>query len=109
MANQRQNKIDRYKEQKKTLQEIKELQVYIEKDHVEEEVQVIKGFYDIWSFLIKSETCEIGNLHKLKPRGSPVLILLTITGYNEDNSPKNLNDKNQQASSQKFRQLIFFR
>ena len=24
----------------------------------------------------------------------------------EDNSPKNLNDKNQQASSQKFRQLI---
>ena len=23
----------------------------------------------------------------------------------EDNSPKNLNDKNQQASSQKFRQL----
>ena len=25
----------------------------------------------------------------------------------EDNSPKNLNDKNQQASSQKFRQLIF--
>ena len=25
----------------------------------------------------------------------------------EDNSPKNLNDKNQQASSQKFRQLIY--
>ena len=25
----------------------------------------------------------------------------------EDNSPENLNDKNQQASSQKFRQLIF--
>ena len=25
----------------------------------------------------------------------------------EDNSPKNLNDKNQQASSQKFRQLTF--
>ena len=25
---------------------------------------------------------------------------------NEDNSPKTLNDKNQQASSQKFRQLI---
>ena len=24
----------------------------------------------------------------------------------EDNSPKNLNDKNQQASSQKFRQLV---
>ena len=24
----------------------------------------------------------------------------------EDNNPKNLNDKNQQASSQKFRQLI---
>ena len=24
----------------------------------------------------------------------------------EDNSPKNLNDKNQQASSQKFRQLL---
>ena len=26
----------------------------------------------------------------------------------EDNSPKNLNDKNQQASSQKFRQLTHF-
>ena len=26
----------------------------------------------------------------------------------EDNSPKTLNDKNQQASSQKFRQLIIF-
>ena len=26
----------------------------------------------------------------------------------EDNSPKNLDDKNQQASSQKFRQLIFY-
>ena len=26
----------------------------------------------------------------------------------EDNSPKNLNDKNQQASSQKFRQIITF-
>ena len=26
----------------------------------------------------------------------------------EDNSPKNLNDKNQQASSQKFRQLILY-
>ncbi|CAE1281737.1 IGBP1 [Acanthosepion pharaonis] len=39
MANQRQNKIDRYKEQKKTLQEIKELRVHIEKEHVEEEVQ----------------------------------------------------------------------
>ena len=26
----------------------------------------------------------------------------------EDNSPKNLNDKNQQASSQKFRQLVSF-
>ena len=24
----------------------------------------------------------------------------------EDNSPKNLNDKNQQASSQKFKQLV---
>lgn len=39
MANQRQNKIDRYKEQKKTLKEIKELRVHIEKEHVEEEVQ----------------------------------------------------------------------
>ena len=26
----------------------------------------------------------------------------------EDNSPKNLNDKNQQASSQKSRQLLIF-
>lgn len=39
MANQRQNKIDRYKEQKKTLQEIKELRVYVEKEHVDDEVQ----------------------------------------------------------------------
>ena len=36
--------------------------------------------------------------HLKKPGGN--------NNKDEDNSPKNLNDKNQQASSQKFRQLI---
>ena len=71
---------------------------------------------------------ELRTTSFIETTGSPVLILLAMTrvrqtpeegrrtyrlkrcGNNnkdEDNSPKNLNDKNQQASSQKFRQLIY--
>ena len=36
-----------------------------------------------------------------------VLSIPVYYNKDEDNSPKNLNDKNQQASSQKFRQLTY--
>ncbi|XP_014772366.1 immunoglobulin-binding protein 1 [Octopus bimaculoides] len=39
MANQRQSKIERYKEQKKIIAELKELRTHVEKSHVEEEVE----------------------------------------------------------------------
>ena len=37
----------------------------------------------------------------------PVYYSPVVRIEDEDNSPKNLNDKNQQASSQKFRQLVY--
>ena len=40
MANQRQKKIERFKQQKKTEQQLKELRQYMEKDHVEDETKV---------------------------------------------------------------------
>ena len=32
-----------------------------------------------------------------------------VSNKDEDNSPKTLSDKNHQASSQKFKQLVFFK
>ena len=59
------------------------------------------------------QTLELSQNFKLRPllnpRGSPILSpenMSTETLWkDEDNSPKTLNDKNHQASSQKFRQL----
>ena len=42
----------------------------------------------------------------LEAQGTNVYNRCGNNNKDEDNSPKNLNDKNQQASSQKFRQLI---
>ena len=52
---------------------------------------IIKGFLTIVFIFIVISAKRCGNNNK-----------------DEDNSPKILNDKNKQASSQKFRQLIVF-
>ena len=50
---------------------------------------------------------ELGNLQQTPEEGRRIYRPKRCGNNNkdEDNSPKNLNDKNQQASSQKFRQL----
>ena len=59
-------------------------------------ISIIKGFWTIIFIFIV-----------ISPTFWPICPPAFFNNKDEDNSPKTLNDKNHQASSQKFRQGIF--
>ena len=59
-----------------------------------------------WGYGYKTQHSEVAVNHLKKARGEIWPKHSGNSNKDEDNSPKTLNDKNQQASSRKFRQLI---